>query len=418
MPQPPASAPVVAVVGGGPAGLMAAEVISAAGVAVDLYEAMGTPGRKFLLAGRSGLNITQQLTEQAPLAAFLGRYGSAEAVLAPWLTAFTPEHIRAWVEGFGISTFVGGGGRVFPAERKAAPLLRAWRQRLEAQGVRIHTRHRWQGWDAQGGLRLATDAGERRVTASALVLALGGGSWPRMGSDGAWVEPLRGRGVRVAALQPSNCGFDCPWSDFFRQRYAWQPLKSIRLAHPASGAPATRAELMISAHGIEGGAVYALTPRLRDEIAAVGHATLLLDLTPDRSEAQLAAALGQPRGKASLAKHLKRRAGLEGLKVALLHELSSAEQRADPHQLARCIKGLPLRLSGPRPLAEAISSAGGVGLEQLDEGLMLRAHPGLFVAGEMLDWEAPTGGYLLSGCLATGRAAGQGVLRWLAATPA
>jgi len=409
MPQTANTTPVVAVIGGGPAGLMAAEVISAAGIAVQLFEAMGTLGRKFLLAGRSGLNITHD----EPTERLITRYGAAQTVLAPWLREFDPAAIRRWVEGFGIDTFVGGGGRVFPAQRKAAPLLRAWRQRLEQQGVVIHTRHRWQGWNAEGLLRFASDGGERALHADAVVLALGGGSWPRMGSDGQWVGSLRNLGIAVAPLQPANCGFNCPWSEHFRSRFAWQPLKSVRIGHPSSGAAPRRAELMITEQGIEGGAIYALTPALRAEIAAQGRATLLLDLTPDRSEAQLTSALATPRGKASLATHLKRRAGVEGLKASLLRELSSPEQLSDPARLAAAIKGLPLPLLSPRPLAEAISSAGGVCFAGLDAGLMVSARPGLFVAGEMLDWEAPTGGYLLSGCLATGRAAGHGVVRWL-----
>lgn len=406
------ASPVV-VIGGGPAGLMAAEVISAAGVPVELFEAMGTLGRKFLLAGRSGLNITHAVTAERPLAQFLSKYGVAEADLRPHLRAFDPSAIRAWVEGFGIATFEGGGGRVFPAERKAAPLLRAWRQRLEEQGVMIHTRHRWQGWSASGALLFATDNGEVLRNPTAVVLALGGGSWPRMGSDGQWVVHLQQQGVAIAPLQPANCGFNCGWSEHFRHHFAWQPLKSIRLAHPASGAAPRRCELMLTSHGVEGGAIYALTPALRAEIAVKGYAEVVLDLTPDRSEAQLAAALTLPRGKATLATQLKRRAGISGAKAALLRELISREQMADPGQLAQLIKQLPLRLDSPRPLVEAISTAGGVCLSALDPQLMLAAKPGVFVAGEMLDWEAPTGGYLLSACLATGRAAGYGVLQWL-----
>ncbi|MEH6824581.1 MAG: TIGR03862 family flavoprotein [Motiliproteus sp.] len=405
----PSSRASVAVIGAGPAGLMAAEVISAAGIPVQLFEAMGTIGRKFLLAGRSGLNITHD----EPLPAFIRRYGAAADRLAPLLSDFDPLAIRAWVQGLGIETFVGGAGRVFPEDRKAAPLLRAWRQRLEQQGVEIHPRHRWQGWAEAGRLRFVSDQGECCTEASAVVLALGGGSWPRMGSDGQWVELLRQQGIDVAALAPSNCGFNCAWSEHFASRFSWQPLKSIQVAHPASGRMPKRADLMVTAHGIEGGAVYALTAALRAEIETQGHALLHLDLTPDRTQAQLEAALATPRGKTSMATHLKRRVGIQGIKASLLRELAHTEQYADPVLLAAAIKQLPLPLVSPRPLAEAISSAGGVLFSGLTTSLMVNTQPGLFVAGEMLDWEAPTGGYLLSGCLATGRAAGLGAVRWL-----
>ncbi len=405
------SQPSIAVIGAGPAGLMAAEVISAAGHQVQVFDAMGSIGKKFLLAGRSGLNITHH----EPLPEFIPRYAEAAVHLDPLLRAFDPAAIRGWVKGLGFDTFVGVAGRVFPEERKAAPLLRAWRKRLEQQGVSIRTRYRWQGWSEDGQLRFHTDQGEQLLSASAVVLALGGGSWPRMGSDGSWVELLRGQHIQVADLQPSNCGFDCDWSEHFASRFAWQPLKSVSVCYPNSGRPAQRADLMISAQGIEGGAVYALSPALRRAIADTGVAELLLDLAPDRDLQQLATALAAPRGKSTLATHLKKRAGIQGLKVGLLHELLTKEQLADPQQLAAAIKALTLPLLRPRPLIEAISSAGGVCFSELDDGLMVKAQPGLFVAGEMLDWEAPTGGYLLSGCLATGRAAGFGVLRWLSA---
>lgn len=409
----PLSSPSVAVIGGGPAGLMAAETISAAGYSVQLFEAMGTLGRKLLLAGRSGLNITHQ----EPFPDFLCRYGSAAERLAPILADFGPTEIRSWALGLGIDTFVGVAGRVFPLDRKAAPLLRAWRQRLEKQGVQIHTRYRWQGWEETGVLRFTTEQGDCCVPVSALVLALGGGSWPRMGSDGHWVELLRQRGLAVASLESANCGFNCNWSEHFSSRFAWQPLKSIQVSHPSSGRGPQRADLMITAQGIEGGAVYALGPALRTQIAQHGNALLELDLTPDRSQQQLQNALASPRGRATMATHLKRKTGIHGLKAGLLRELCPAEQFTDPTLLAMAIKKLSLPLIRPRPLEEAISSAGGVCFSGLDEALMVTAQPGLFIAGEMLDWEAPTGGYLLSGCLATGRAAGLGVTRWLQATP-
>ena len=404
-----ASESAVAVIGGGPAGLMAAEVISAAGYPVQLFEAMATPGRKFLLAGRSGLNITHD----EPFTAFVCRYGAAAERLKPMLANFDSEMIRAWVQGFGIDTFVGGAGRVFPSDRKAAPILRAWRQRLQQQGVVIYTRHRWLGWSDDGALRFNTGQGERCFPSAATLLALGGGSWPRMGSDGRWVDLLRLKGLDVASLEPSNCGFNCEWTAHFSSRFAWQPLKSIQISHPASGREPRHADLMITAQGIEGGAVYALTPALRAEIAEQGSATLYIDLTPERSLQQLEKALATPRGKASMATHLRRKVGIEGIKAGLLRELASIETFQDPATLAAVIKQLPLPLTSPRPLTEAISSAGGVRFSGLDSALMVNAHPGLFVAGEMLDWEAPTGGYLLTGCLATGRAAGQGVIRWL-----
>lgn len=399
----------IAVIGAGPAGLMAAEIISAAGHRVELFDAMGTLGRKFLLAGRSGLNITHQ----EPLPEFLQRYAEAADRLAPLITEFDPAAIRRWVKGLGFDTFVGGAGRVFPEDRKAAPLLRAWRSRLEHQGVGIRTRYRWLGWNDAGLLRFATEQGEQQIPAAAVVLALGGGSWPRMGSDGQWVSLLRQRGIEVADLQPSNCGFDCNWSSHFSSRFSWQPLKSVSVCYPESGRPPQRADLMITSGGIEGGAVYALSAALRTGISAQGSVRLHLDLAPDRDLQQLHAALAKPRGKLTLASHLKKRAGIQGLKAGLLYELLSKEQLEDPRQLAAAIKSLPLPLLRPRPLAEAISSAGGVRFSGLDETLMVKAAPGLFIAGEMLDWEAPTGGYLLSGCLATGRAAGLGVLRWL-----
>ncbi|MGV3572689.1 MAG: TIGR03862 family flavoprotein [Ramlibacter sp.] len=402
------STPRVAVIGGGPAGLMAAETLSRAGVAVDLYDAMPSVGRKFLLAGRGGLNLTHS---EAP-EPFLRRYGDRAGDLRPALEAFDAAAVRAWAAGLGIETFVGTSGRVFPQDMKAARLLRAWLHRLRAAGVRVHTRHRWTGWNADGTLRFDTPSGPASHPADATVLALGGASWKRLGSDGAWVPWLQERGVAVAPLQPSNCGFDVtpPWSDHLRQRFAGQPVK------PVAGSFEGRhqqGEFVVTDTGVEGSLVYAFSAGLRDRIAADGEATWLLDLLPQHTPAQVLAETSRPRGPRSLSTHLKSRLGLHGLKMALLHELLAPQQRDDPAQLAQAIKALPLRLARPRPIDEAISTAGGVRFDALDTHGMLRALPGVFCAGEMLDWEAPTGGYLLTACLATGRSAAAGVLDWL-----
>lgn len=400
-------------IGGGPAGLMAAEVLAAAGVAVDVYDAMPSVGRKFLMAGKGGMNITHA----EPLADFKTRYGSRQDVLAPQLDCFGPAQVRDWMQGLGVDSFVGTSGRVFPTEMKAAPLLRAWLHRLRQQGVRFHVRHRWLGWQDDGALRLATPTGEVALQHAAVVLALGGGSWARLGSDGAWVHLLAAVGVAVAPLQPANCGFDVDWSPVFRERFAGAPVKPVtgRLAD-CCGEPEKQGEFNITETGIEGGLIYALSAPLRDALASHGEATLWLDLVPGRSEARLAAELAQPRGRDSLANHLRRRVGLTGVKAALLRECSPPATLADPRQLAAAIKALPLRLKAPRPIDEAISSAGGVCYEAVDAQGMLQARPGVFVAGEMLDWEAPTGGYLLTACMASGRHAGHGVIDWLAAT--
>ena len=401
----------VAIIGGGPAGLMAAEAASNAGARVDVYDAMPSVGRKFLIAGKGGLN----LTHSEPPESFLSRYGARRVCLEPLLAGFGPDALRAWARGLGVDTFVGSSGRVFPAGMKAAPLLRAWLHRLRAAGVRFHMRHRWCGWEQNGALRFFTPPGVRAVHADALVLALGGGSWARLGSTGAWVPLLGARGVRVAPLRPANCGFDVGWSEHFRARYAGHPLKSVVLAHtgPDGVEHRQRGEFMLTATGVEGGLIYALSARLRDEIEATGAAVLRLDLAPSRDLTQLVCELSRSRGSSSLANHLRRRAGIAGVKAGLLRELLPAEDFADPLRLAAAIKALPLRLIAPRPLDEAISSAGGVAFEELDEHLMIRALPGVFCAGEMLDWEAPTGGYLLTACFASGRAAGAGAAAWL-----
>jgi uncharacterized flavoprotein (TIGR03862 family) len=393
-----------AVVGGGPAGLMAAEILAASGAPVHVFDAMPSVGRKFLMAGKGGLN----LTHSEDLALFLTRFGPARDRLAPLLEAFGPAEIRAWAQDLGIATFIGSSGRVFPKDFKAAPLLRAWLRRLRGAGVVFHVRHRFLGWAEGGELEFATPAGPVQVAAAVTVLALGGASWPQLGGDGAWVPVLQREGVGIAPLRPANCGFDIAWSPHFRERFAGAPVKSVVLA---AGGENLRGEFVVTATGVEGSAVYALAALLRDEIAAAGSAVLTLDLVPDRDAAWLADALQRPRGSRSFADHLRRSCGITGVKAGLLRECLDAAILADPARLAASLKALPLRLDAARPLAEAISTAGGVELAALDEDLMLRARPGVFCAGEMLDWEARTGGYLLTACLATGRAAGLGATR-------
>lgn len=414
-----AGAPCVdlAVIGAGPAGLMAAQVAAEAGLTVQVFDAMPSVGRKFLLAGRGGLN----LTHSEPAARLLSRYGAREAELAPHVRAFGAREVREWAESLGVATFIGSSGRVFPRDMKAAPLLRAWLQRLRALGVVWHMRHRWLGWMEDGALRLATPQGEVQFTARAVVLALGGASWPRLGSDAAWVPLLARLGVAVAPLQPANCGFDViragtpGWTPAFAERFAGQPFKTValRFADDAGRAFDRRGEFVATATGIEGSLVYAASALLRDAIAAHGTATLHLDLLPDRTGEQVRAAVLHPRGSRSLASHLKGRLGLEGIKMALLYEQLGRDGVHDMELLARTIKAVPITLHAPRPVQEAISTAGGVRWEGLDAELMLRAMPGVFCAGEMLDWEAPTGGYLLTACLATGRSAGLGAVRWV-----
>lgn len=408
MPQP--SSFRVAIIGGGPAGLMAAEVLGQAGVNVDLYDAMPSVGRKFLLAGVGGMNITHA----EDYAAFVSRYGERAGDLRPLLDAFSPDSLREWIHGLGIDTFVGSSGRVFPSDMKAAPLLRAWLKRLRESGVQLHTRQRWLGWDEHGALRIAGPQGETQVEADATLLALGGGSWARLGSDGAWVALLQNRGIAIAPLQPANCGFEVAgWSEHLREKFAGAPLKTVSLALP--GEAPRKGEFVLTATGIEGSLVYALSAPIRNTINRDGAATVLLDLLPDRTLTQIASALARPRGSQSMAKHLHRQLKLDGVKAALLRELTDATTFQAPQALAAAIKALPIRLVRPRPLDEAISSAGGVPFEELDEDLMLRRLPGVFCAGEMLDWEAPTGGYLLTACFASGRAAAEGMLRWLRA---
>jgi len=404
----------VAVIGGGPAGLMAAEVLSQNGVQVDLYEAKPSAGRKFLVAGKGGLN----LTHSEPLDQFLSRYGERRARLEPLLRDFGPDELRQWALELGFETFVGTSGRVFPRDMKAAPLLRTWLKRLRSSGVRFHLRHKWCGWDENGALRFETPQGEKLVHARAVILALGGGSWPQLGATGEWVPLLRQRGVPVAALKPANCGFEVAWSEHFRERFEGQPIKTVALSFTSSQGFSfqQQGEFIITRTGVEGSLIYAVSSYLRDEIESAGNAQVYLDLAPDWTQSSLEQRLSRPRGSRSLASHLKRSIGLSGVKAGLLWEFVAKEDFSDPQHLASAIKKLPLPILQPRPLAEAISSAGGVRFEALDEGLMIRSLPSLFCAGEMLDWEAPTGGYLLTACFSSGRAAGLGVLEWLKTT--
>jgi len=399
------------VIGGGPAGLMAAEVARAAGIEVDVYEAKGSVGRKFLIAGKGGLNLTH--SEPRPL--FDARYGTRSREVGLWLDDFDADALREWARGFGIETYVGTSGRVFPMDRRAAPLLRGWVRRLREDGVRFHVQHRWLGWNADGTLHFATPAGERHVRADAVVLALGGGSWPELGSDGAWQTVLCERGIDVAPLLPSNCGFDIGWSEHFANRHAGAPLKPVIAHwHDAKGIEhALQGECVVTATGIEGSLIYTLSAMLRDAIARHGDTTLHLDLAPGRTLERLRADLAKPRNGRSLSEHMRRQASVEGAKAALVYETLGKEQLQDMELVAQTIKRLPLVLKRPRPLTEAISSAGGVRLETMDDALMVMAMPGVFCAGEMLDWEAPTGGYLLTACYASGRRAGLGAVAWL-----
>jgi uncharacterized flavoprotein (TIGR03862 family) len=435
----------VAVIGGGPAGLMAAEALAGHGLRVDLYDAMPSVGRKFLLAGKGGMNLTH--SERAEL--FLGRYGARRERVAPWLEVFGPDALRAWVYELGIDTFVGTSGRVFPTDMKAAPLLRAWLHRLRASGVQFHMRHRWLGWDdgavgdaaaastggatqhalaasthgAEGAtaapkmslLRFATPEGEKRIAADAVVIALGGASWPRLGSDAAWVATFAQHGIPVQPLLPANCGFDTSWSTHFKDRFAGHPLKSVALTlTDADGREISRTgECLITETGIEGSLVYALSAPIREQWLTQGEANVTLDLLPGLPLERVLAEVTRPRGARSLSSHLQSRVGITGVKAGLLHECLSKDAFTDTTRVAHALKALPLRLLRPRPIAEAISTAGGVAMEALDESLMLKMAPGVFCAGEMLDWEAPTGGYLLTACLASGRVAGQGALAYV-----
>lgn len=395
----------IAIIGGGPAGLMAAEIISAQGIHVDVYDAMPSLGRKFLMAGKSGLNITHS----DPFDVFVTRYGKRREQIEPLLKTFGAEQLRAWVHGLGVQTFVGTSGRVFPVEMKASPLLRAWIKRLNASGVTFHLRHKLTGILPDKSLHFLTPDGEVTVKADAIILALGGGSWRRLGSDGAWVEWLHQAGVKVEPLRPSNCGFDVNWSPVFKEKYDGHPIKSVILS---AGEFRQQGEFIITKEGVEGSLVYAASAILRDELEAQGSTVMHLDLAPDKTEEQLKEKLSKPRGSRSMASHLEKTVGIKGVKAGLLREFVPKDDFTES-RLASYIKNTPVTLIATRPLDEAISSAGGVSFDSLDEHLMLKSLPGVFCAGEMLDWEAPTGGYLLTACFSSGYAVGQSVMQWL-----
>lgn len=407
---------MVVIIGGGPAGLMAAEAAVTAGASVELYDAMSSVGRKFLLAGKGGLN----LSHSEPMESFLSRYGSRRALIEPAIRSFPAAALRTWAHELGVKTFIGTSGRIFPTDLKAAPLLRAWLRRLRKAGVQFHVKHRWRGWDQDEKLLFTSPQGPRSVQAHAVVLALGGGSWPHLGSDAAWVQILAERRVPIVPLRPANCGFDVRWSEYFRTKFAGHPVKTVEVTANTMDGTAIRrmGEFVITANGVEGGIIYMVSSHVRDVIAAKGEAMLWLDLVPDRPLRRLTDDLSQPRGKRTMATHLKRRAGIMGVKAGLLREVVPRAVFTDPVRLATVLKSLPLKLVAPRPLEEAISTAGGVSFEALDTRLMLHSFPGVFCAGEMLDWEAPTGGYLLTGCLATGRHAGDAAAAWVQRHPA
>jgi uncharacterized flavoprotein (TIGR03862 family) len=398
-------------VGAGPAGLTAAEVLAGGGRDVLLFDRMPSAGRKLLLAGRGGLN----LTHGEPLDVLLARYGAATPCLRSAIEAFPPEKLRAWCEALGQPTFVGSSGRVFPVALKASPLLRAWLRRLDGLGVAFRPRHLWTGWDDAGAMTFAAPDGPVAVRADATVLALGGASWPRLGSDGGWVDLIARAGIAVGALRPANCGFAVSWSAPFRDRFEGQPLKRVALSF---GDRTARGEAIITRYGLEGGAIYALSGSLRDAIAATGEAELRIDLRPDLSEPELTERLAVARGKQSFSTFLRKRLSLAPPAIGLINEAAAGSSiRASalpPPALAALIKSLRLRLIGVAPIDRAISSAGGIAFDEIDESFMLKRKPGVFVAGEMLDWEAPTGGYLLQASFATGAAAARGALAWLA----
>ncbi|RVU39669.1 TIGR03862 family flavoprotein [Hwanghaeella grinnelliae] len=397
----------VVVVGGGPAGLIAAEVLSRAGISVTIYDRMPTFGRKLQMAGRGGLN----LTHSEPLEKFLKRYGKSRAFLAPPIESFSPIMLRDWAAGLGEETFVGSSGRVFPKAMKAAPLLRAWLARLRDQGVEFRYRMEWLGWDGAGDLLFRpADGAEEKVPARAVILALGGASWPRLGSNGAWTSILEEKGVAVAPLRPANCGFKVQWSEIFRQRFQGQPLKNVALT---CAGRTVRGEAMVTAQGIEGGTIYALSSLLRERIETDGQTVLQVNFCPDRSTEDLRKRLGRPRGKQSQTDFLRRALGLPPIAINLMREAAGPSLPSDPAALAELVQAAPITLTAPFSIERAISSAGGIVLTEVDGNFMLARLPGVFVAGEMLDWEAPTGGYLLQGTFASGVAAAQGLLAWL-----
>jgi uncharacterized flavoprotein (TIGR03862 family) len=402
----------VAVIGGGPAGLMAAEALATGGVEVDLYDAMPSVGRKFLMAGKGGMN----LTHSEPAELFAARYAERRPQIEPLLRRFDAAALRAWVHGLGVETFVGSSGRVFPSDMKAAPMLRAWLHRLRGSGVQFHMRHKWIGWgdEARQPLRFATPQGEHSVRADAVVLALGGASWPRLGSDAAWISYLEARNVGVSSFVPSNCGFDINWSEHFSSRFAGEPLKAVAIGLPRPDGEIDwrTGECLLTSTGIEGSLIYAMSARIRDRLTA-GDATFFLDLVPALTQQRVRDEVTHPRGARSMSSHLQSRLNLTGAKAGLLREVLGREDFSDTARLAQLIKALPLTVTRPRPIAEAISSAGGVTFESLDAQLMLEALPGVFCAGEMLDWEAPTGGYLLTACFASGLIAGEAALAYV-----
>ena len=403
--------PAVTIIGGGPAGLMAAEAAATEGVGVDIYDAMPSVGRKFLLAGKSGLNLTHAESS----AAFMTRFGDRRNHLAPYLSSFGANDVRTWAHGLGVNTYIGSSQRVFPVEMKAAPLLRAWVRRLRSLGVRIHTQHRWVGWSDDGSLLFESPTGQIALQPRALILALGGASWSRLGSDGRWQTWLAQQELIVEPLKPANCGFELEWTKHLLDRFDGQPVKPVIASLLSfNGETIVRSgEFVITRYGMEGSLIYALSAPLRECLEELGQAVLYLDLTPDLELSELIGRLQIPSGGMSLSNQLKKRAGLSSVKICLLRELADVGPDTDANELAHSIKNLPVTLIGTRPLDEAISSAGGLVFEELDEALMVRRLPGTFCAGEMLDWEAPTGGYLLTACLATGRAAGLGAARWL-----
>ena len=403
MPEPPAN---IAVLGAGPAGLMAADILSGAGHSVAIYDAMPSPARKFLMAGKSGLNITHQRE------AFLSHYPHVPPALAAALSAFGPKDVVDWMRALDITPVTGSTGRVFPREMKASPLLRAWLGRLGSRNVALHMRHRWTGWNEAGELVFDTPTGQVHSNPDAQVFAFGGGSWKRLGSDGAWAPTFRDAGIHVTPFQPSNCGFNVNWSDRMKTDFAGTPVKSIAVR---LGEQVSREEFVVTDRGVESGAIFSLSLAIRDKMRRDGHASLTIDLAPDVTEETLRTRLSRSRGKQSLSNYLRKAANLTGVKRALLFEFGGAPAASSPEELAQWIKALPLPLGAPFPVDEAISTAGGVAFDALDNAFMVTARPGIFCAGEMLDWDAPTGGYLLTACLATGRAAGLGALQWLAA---
>lgn len=399
------------VIGGGPAGLMAAEILLGRGFGVDLYDGMPAVARKLVVAGQSNLSLTRS----QPFDLLVNQYGDKAEKLRPFLRRFTPDDLRSWVAELGVETFVGSTGQVFPAGMTSDVLLAKWLKRLQHNGLKIHARHHWQGWDENGNLRFLSEGSELIVTAPAVVLALGGGSWPQLGSTGDWVTILQDKGVKVNPLKPANCGFDADFSSYFSEHFHGQPVKNVVLTIPGSEGTGfqQRGEFIVTATGFEGSLLYGCGPQLREMLAEQGEAIMFLDLCPDRSEDQIISCLSAPKGKRSTASHLRKTIGIDGPKTGLLNEYVPREDFAVPDKLAHWIKELPVPLKRTRPITEAISSGGGVCFSSLDEQLMLRDHPGTFCAGEMLDWEAPTGGYLLTACFATGRAAGIGAANWL-----